>query len=363
MAIETTHEIDQDVAHAFAFKTVNDFISTEMGMLIQLGDRLELFDALEHCGPATSQQFAEEAGINERYGREWLSAMACHRVIDYDDTSKEFSLSPEHAFVLTNKDSPVYLPGIFALAENFWRVLPQIEDAFKNGGGVPMNQYDHSCYCGIERFTRPLFLNYMNDLWIPALDGVAEKLEAGGSVADIGCGNGQSLVHLAQGFPNAKVYGFDIWEPSINAARENLTAAGFTNGRVSAETLDASKGIPGKYDLITTFDVVHDLAFPVELMTEIRKALKPDGTYFVLEVNVYGDLQKNIDHPLGLGAFGYATGIGYCMTTALAQGGVGTGVCMGETKLRQFAKEAGFSSVKRYDFEENAFHVFYEIKP
>jgi 2-polyprenyl-3-methyl-5-hydroxy-6-metoxy-1,4-benzoquinol methylase len=186
-------------------------------------------------------------------------------------------------------------------------------------------------------------------------------LKAGGSAADVGCGNGQALLFLAQGYPNATLVGYDNYPPAIAAANANAKAAGL-DGRVRYEVCDVTQGIPGQFDLITTFDVVHDMPKPRPAMKEIKKALNPDGTYFVLEFNFSGDLQQNIDHPLGIGSFGYSASTNYCMTQALAVGGEGTGTCMGEAKMREFAQEGGFTQFRALNFPQNPFNLFYEIR-
>jgi SAM-dependent methyltransferase len=180
-------------------------------------------------------------------------------------------------------------------------------------------------------------------------------------VADVGCGNGQALIELAKGYPNARLVGLDNYPLAIEAATANAREAGLAD-RVRFELCDVTNGLPGQYDLITSFDVVHDMPRPRPALRQIRQALTPGGTYFVLEFNFYSDLQRNIDHPLGIGAFGYAGSCTYCMTQALAVGGEGTGTCMGEDKLRDLAAEAGFSQVRRLDFPQNPFNLFYELR-
>ena len=207
----------------------------------------------------------------------------------------------------------------------------------------------------------PAFRNNLVQDWIPAMPEVDAKLRAGGSVADIGCGNGQALLFLAKGYPNAQLVGLDNYAPAIEAANANAREAGLAD-RVRYEVCDVTEGIPGTYDLITSFDVVHDMPHPRPAMREIRKALKPGGTYFVLEFNFSGDLQHNIDHPLGIGAFGYSASTNYCMTQALAVGGEGTGTCMGEEKARELATEAGLTQFRRIDFPNNPFNLFYAIQ-
>ena len=359
--MSTNGAIDMDKAGAFAFKVLGDITAAQMGTLSTIADRLGLWKRLAEGGPATSAEFAARAGINERYAREWLSAMACHGYVAYDDATKRFSMSPEQAFVLVDADSPLYLGSLFPMGPPYWRNLDLLTAAFQHGGGVPQEHYGDEFWCGFERFTRTGFRNNLAQDWVPAMPQADAALKAGGSVADVGCGNGQALLFLAQGYPDATLVGYDNYAPAIAAANANAKAAGL-DGRVRYEVCDATKGIPGQYDLITTFDVVHDMPHPRPAMREIRRALKPDGTFFVLEFNFSGDLQANIDHPLGIGAFGYSASVNYCMTQALAVGGEGTGTCMGEAKARDLAAEAGFTHFRRIDFPQNPFNLFYEIR-
>jgi 2-polyprenyl-3-methyl-5-hydroxy-6-metoxy-1,4-benzoquinol methylase len=357
----TTPELDLGKLQSFAFKVVGDVTAQQMGPLSTIGDRLGLFRALTAVGPMTSEEFAVHAQIDERYGREWLAAMACHGYIDYDDTSKRFTLSPEHAMVLANTESPLYLTGLIKMTQPFWANIDQLAEAFRHGGGVPQERYGEHFWCGFEQFTYTFFRNSMVQEWLPSMPAVEARLRAGGRVADIGCGNGQALVILAQAYPQASFVGYDNYAPAIAEANERAKAGGVAD-RVQFEIRDVTQGIPGSYDLITTFDVVHDMPRPRPALKAIKQALKPDGTYFVLEFNFYGDLQRNIDHPLGIGGFGYSVSTNYCMTQALAVGGEGTGTCMGEEKMRELATEAGFTQFRRLDFPANPFNIFYEIR-
>jgi 2-polyprenyl-3-methyl-5-hydroxy-6-metoxy-1,4-benzoquinol methylase len=361
MCAEPAPALDMDAVHAFAFKLIADVTASQMNILTVIADRLNLFDHLAEAGAVTSTEFAERAGINERYAREWLSAMACHGYVAYDDSLQTFSLPPERAFCLVDRDSPFYLGSMFTMAPTQWSNLDLLTEAFRHGGGVPQERFGTEFWCGFERFTRPGFRNNFVQDWIPAMPDVDAKLRAGGTVADIGCGNGQALLYLAQGYPDAQLVGLDNYAPAIEAANANARAAGLAD-RVRYEVCDVTEGIPGTYDLITSFDVVHDMPHPRPAMREISKALKPGGTYFVLEFNFSGDLQQNIDHPLGIGAFGYSASTNYCMTQALAVGGEGTGTCMGEEKARELAAEAGLTHFRRIDFPNNPFNLFYEIR-
>ncbi len=359
--VASAPELDMGKLQSFAFKVVGDVTAQQMGPPSTIGDRLGLFRTLATSGPLTSAEFADSARINERYGREWLSAMACHGYLAYDDATKRFTLPAEHAMVLANPESPLYLTGLVKMAQPFWANIDLLSEAFKHGGGVPQEHYGEHFWCGFEQFTYTFFRNGMVQEWLPAMPQIEARLRAGGSVADVGCGNGQALTILAQAYPQATFVGYDNYAPAIAAANARAQAASVAE-RVRFEVCDVTQGIPGTYDLITTFDVVHDMPRPRPALREIKRALKPDGTYFVLEFNFYGDLQRNIDHPMGIGAFGYSTSTNYCMTQALSVGGEGTGTCMGEEVMRELAGEAGFTQFRRLDFPGNPFNIFYEIR-
>jgi 2-polyprenyl-3-methyl-5-hydroxy-6-metoxy-1,4-benzoquinol methylase len=360
-AILEAPALDSAKAQHLAMKIVGDVTSIGMGTLTVIGDRLGLFDVLAAAGPLTCEAFAVRAGIVERYAREWLSGMACHGYVSYDNATETFFLTPEQEFCLVNQDSPLYLTGIFGVFPDNWRNIDLLTDAFQKGGGVPQERFGPEWSCGFQRFSRTGFVNHLVPDWIPAMPEVVRRLERGGSVADVGCGNGLALIELAKAFPTARLVGFDVHAPAIQAARANAEELGLED-RVRFEVLDVAKGIPGQYDLITCFDVVHDMPFPRQALPKIREALAPGGSFFVLEFNLSDDLQENIDHPFGIGAFGYSASVNYCLTTALAVGGEGTGTCLGERRLRRFAAEAGFSQVTLLDFPQNPFNLIFELK-
>ncbi len=353
--------LDMDAVQHFAFKVVGDVTAQQMGPLSTVGDRLGLFQTLAARGPLTSSEFAEQAHINERYGREWLAAMACHGYVTYDDATKRFRMTPEQAFVLANPESPLALIGMVVMGQPYWANIDLLAEAFRHGGGVPQARFGEHFWCGFERFTYTFFRNSMVQEWLPAMPEVEAKLRGGAAVADVGCGNGQALIILAQAFPQSTFVGYDNYPAAIATANANAQAAG-VGDRVRYEVNDVTQGLPGTYDLITTFDVVHDMPHPRPALSAIKAALNPGGTYFVLEFNVFGDLQQNIDHPLGIGAFAYSASTNYCMTQALAVGGEGTGTCLGEAKMHELATEAGFTHFRRLDFPSNPFNIFYELR-
>lgn len=359
--VTTLPEVDIGKAQALAMKLLSDTTATSMGTLHLIGQRLGLFETLAAAGSVTAGAFAQKAGIQERYALEWLSAMACDGYVTYDDQDQTFSMTPEQVVCLVTPDHPLSARGFVRMYPDLWSNVDRLQEAFVNGGGVHQHEFGEEWMCGLERITGPAFVNNLTRDWIPAMPGVDARLRAGGSVADVGCGNGQALIQVALAYPDAQLYGFDINEPAIAAARANAEAAGVAD-RIRFEVIDASVGLPGTYDLILCCDVVHDLPFPHDTLVAIRKAVAPGGRFFVLEFNFSSDLQENIDHPMGLGAFGYSASVNYCMTMALAVGGIGTGTCMGERKFRELAAAAGFGQVRRLDFPGNPLNVFFEVK-
>ncbi len=361
-----TNQSDFDSAkmEAFVGKVLGDTSAMTVMLMADLGDRLGLFKALADNGPVTSGELAARAGVNERYAQEWLSAMVCAAYVDYDPIGARFTLPPEHALVLAQEDSPVFFGGSHEMLVGTLGVLDQLEQAFREGGGVPQSAYSDHVWCGLERFTGTWFENLLLQEWLPAMPDVQAKLENGAAVADmtgvadVGSGNGRALVKLAQAFPSSSYVGYDVFEPSIAGAMANAEAAGVTD-RVSFKHLDVVGGLPEQYDVITTFDVIHDMANPRGALRAIREGLKPDGTYVMLEINSSDKLEENVGP---IGAMMYSISVLYCMTTSLANDGAGLGACgMPESRVREYCGEAGFSSVRRLPLE-NPFNILYEIK-
>jgi hypothetical protein len=217
----------------FAMKVVGDITAIQMGTLNAVADRLGLFATLAEAGPVTVAEFARKAGIHERYAREWLSAMACHGYLTHDNAAGSFALPPEHAVVLADPDSSLYLTSAFAMAPSYYANVEKLTEAFLHGGGVPQDRFGAEFWCGFERFTRPGYRNNLVQDWIPAMPEAHTRLREGGAAADVGCGNGQALLYLAKGYPNATFVGFDAYAPAIAAATANAHAAGMGGGCAS----------------------------------------------------------------------------------------------------------------------------------
>jgi 2-polyprenyl-3-methyl-5-hydroxy-6-metoxy-1,4-benzoquinol methylase len=260
---------------------------------------------------------------------------------------------------LVHEGGPFFFGGVHEMLPALAGVLDQVIESFRRGGGVPQSAYDVHFWDGGERFTMGWFENLLTQQWIPAMPDVKAKLERGALVADVGCGRGRALIKMAQVFPKSRYVGYDVFQPSVDRATANAKAAGVAD-QVSFHQLDASTGLPEQYDVITTFDVVHDAADPGSLLRSIRAALHPDGTYVCLDINCSNRLEENAG-PLGAMFHGFS--VLYCMTTSLANGGVGLGTLgLHEPKMRELCAEAGLRNVRRVPME-NPFNQLYEVKP
>jgi 2-polyprenyl-3-methyl-5-hydroxy-6-metoxy-1,4-benzoquinol methylase len=355
----TQQTLDQAKVEAFVGKVLADTAGLAVTVMSSIGDRLGLFKNLAEQGPATSEELAARAQVNERYTREWLSAMASAGYIAYDATDRRFTLPPEHVPVLAQESGPVFFGGVQEEMVGLAGPVNLLMQAFRSGGGVPMEAYDSSTWEGVTRFTSGWFENLLVPVWLPAMPEVQTKLERGALVADVGCGQGKALIKLAQTYPQSRYVGYDNFAPSIEQAKANAQAAGMTD-RVRFETRDVSAGLPEQYDIITTFDVVHDAVDPRGMLRAIHQALRPDGRYVCLEINSSDKLEENIGL---LGAFFYSCSMLYCMTTSLAHHGEGLGTTgIPESKMRELCAEAGFGAVRRVPME-NPFNILYEVTP
>ena len=351
----TEAAIDQAKMEAFVGKVLGDTSGLMTTVLAAIGDRLGLFKELAMNGPATSAELAARARVNERYTREWLGGMASAGYLEYAPASGRFSLPPEHAPVLAKEAGPVFFGGVHQEILGVLPVIPRVIEAFRRGGGVPQSAYGDDLYAGIERFTASWFENLLLPVWLPAVPTAQAKLERGCNVADVGCGRGRALIALAQAYPASRYTGFDVHGPTIAQAQANAAAAGVAD-RVTFVQLDAAHGLPESYDLVTTFDVVHDAVDPRALLRAIRAALAADGLYLCLEINCSERLEENAGP---LGALFYGFSVLYCMTSSLAGGGEGLGtVGLPEPTLVTLCQEAGFGSIDRVALE-NPFNSLY----
>jgi SAM-dependent methyltransferase len=353
-----TQSIQTETAADFLGKVFTDLTGLTNTALASIGDRLGLFKDLAAHGPATSRELAARVGANERYAREWLGGMASAGYLTYDPASERFALPPEHAATLADEGGPLFLGGVQQEMLGVLGTLNIVMDAFRSGGGVPPSAFSQDTWDGIERFTNGWFNNLLVQQWLPLMPDVQARLTGGADVADVGCGHGRAMIRLAETFPRSRFAGYDSLAPAIERARANAGAAGVAD-RVRFEARDAAAGLPGQYDVITTFDVVHDAADPVGLLGAIRRALKPDGIFVCLDINCSEKLEENIGPK---GAFFYGASVLLCMTGSLAEHGQGLGTLgLHEAKLRELCAQVGFGAVRQVPID-NPFNNLYEIR-
>jgi SAM-dependent methyltransferase len=343
MSQETTPTVDEAKLNAFVGRMLGDLGALTNSVLVHVGDRLGFYKALTE-GPATPRMLAERTGTSERMVREWLSAQAAQGYVNYDRATHAFWLSPEQAMVFADEDSPVFMAGFFDVAAGLFHDVPKIAHAFKSGRGMPWHEHNGCLFCGTERTFWPAYNHHLIDEWLPALDGVVQKLENGGSIADVGCGHGASTILMAQAFPKAKIYGFDYHPESIEAAREAAAEAG-VGSRITFD-VGAAKDFPAKgFDLVCFFDCLHDMGDPVGAAKHVRQTLAPDGTWMIVEPFAHDKLEDNLNP---VGAIFYAASTVVCTPASMAQEvGLALGAQAGEARLKGVVMEGGFKRVRR----------------
>jgi 2-polyprenyl-3-methyl-5-hydroxy-6-metoxy-1,4-benzoquinol methylase len=343
---------------AFMGKMAGDMGAAMSASLVVLGDRLGLYKALADAGPSTSAGLAAKAGVNERNLREWLAAQAASGYVDYDPAAETFSLNEAQAMVFAHEDGPAFMAGGFGVIAAMFIDEPNVAASFKTGRGVGWHEHCACLFQGTERFFRPGYNANLVSSWIPALEGVADQLKSGATVADVGCGHGASTVLMAKAYPASRFIGFDYHAPSIEHAREVARAEGVAD-RVSFETASA-KDFPGQgYGLVTIFDALHDMGDPVGAAAHIRESLAPDGVFMLVEPNAADDLSGNL-HPFGRMFYSASTMI--CTPASMSQEvGLALGAQAGEARLRKVAEEAGFTRFRRAT--ETLTNMVLELRP
>jgi SAM-dependent methyltransferase len=343
---------------AFVGKMVGDLGAAVSAALVLIGDRLDLYKTLARLGPSTPADLAREAGATERYVREWLSAQAAADYVSYDRAQDRFYLTPEQAMVFADEESPAFMAGGFDLVAAMFRDEPKITDAFRSGAGVGWHEHHVCLFRGTERFFRPGYNANLVSNWIPALEGVEQKLKDGALVADVGCGHGASTILMAKAYPKSRFVGFDYHEGSIERARAAAQEAGVAD-RVEFQVAAAKDFPGGPYDLVCIFDALHDMGDPVGAAAHIRQALKPDGTWLLVEPFAHDELADNLN-PVGRLYYSASTMI--CTPASLSQEvGLGLGAQAGERRLRKVCEEAGFGRFRRAT--ETPFNLVLEVRP
>jgi SAM-dependent methyltransferase len=349
--------IDVDKLMAFVFKAVDDVGATLNTALVVLGDKLGYYTTMVDRA-VTPLELAEATGTGEPYAREWLNAQAAGGYVSYEATSGRYSLPPEQASALTDQSSPAYLPGFFQIALGTVHDLDGVLAAARSHTGLGWHDHHSDVYDGCERFFRTMYNAHLVGEWLPALDGVVDKLARGARVADVGCGHGASTLIMAQAYERSTFTGFDYHEDSIATARQRAVEAGMGD-RVRFESA-ASTAFPGTgYDLITTFDALHDMGDPVGAARHVRDALAPDGTWMVVEP-MAGDTVSDNLNPVGRAYYGFSTLL--CTPSSLAQDvGLALGTQAGPARIRDVVTRAGFTRFA--SVAETPFNRVLEIRP
>lgn len=352
-----THTIDRSKLDALVERAVGDLSAGYGGVMIDLGKKLGLYEAMAGAGPLDSHELARRADCAERYVREWLNAQVAGGYVEYHPESRTYELTPEQAFVLAEPTSPVHIPPAWEVVASLWADEAKTLEAIRTGRGVPWGEHDGRLYCGVAGFYANAYRGSLVSEWLPALERVVEKLKAGGRVADIGCGHGHSTVLMAEAFPNSVFRGFDAHPESVEAARENARAAGVAS-RTSFDVADARSFPAEKFDLICFFDCLHDLGHPVDAAHHAAEALAEDGTVMLVEPFAGDRVEQNINP---VGRLYYAASTTICCPHAISENGSHVlGAQAGEGRLGDIFREAGYTRFRRA--VETPFNLVLEAK-
>ncbi len=351
-------EIDEAKLEQFMGQFVGDLGAAITAPLVLIGDKLGLYKAMADSEPVTPKELAERTDCRERYIREWLCQQAASGYVEYDAATGTFRLPPEQAMALADEDSPAFIPGAFQLVAATIKDEPQIAERFRSGEGFGWHEHHNDLFAGTERFFRPGYLANLVSSWLPALDGVVEKLESGARVADIGCGHGASTILMAKAFPASQFVGSDYHEGSVTAAAAAAERARVAD-RVRLEVASAKDFSGGPYDLVCVFDALHDMGDPAGAARHVREQIADDGTWMVVEPFAGDAIEENLN-PVGRVFYGGSTML--CTPASLSQEvGLALGAQAGEKRLTQVLNEGGFSRVSRV--AETPFNIVLQARP
>ena len=350
--------VDMDKLMTFLGQVIGELGATVNAGLIVVGDKLGLYKAMAGAGAISSSELAQKTGTSERYVREWLNAQAAGGYVTYDAATQKYELPAEQAMALADENSPAFVGGAFELATATLKSIPQIEAAYRSGAGVGWGEHDHGVFTGCERFFRPGYNANLVSTWIPALDGVEEKLRVGARIADIGCGLGASSRLLAESYPRSRVTGFDNHKESIELARKKAKEAGIGD-RLSFDVAPA-QSFPGTgYDLVAVFDSLHDMGDPVGAAKHVKQALAPDGTWLIVEP-IAGDKVEDNLNPVGRAYYAFSNFL--CVPSSLSQNvGLALGAQAGQKRIHDVVTAAGFTRFRKIG--ETPFNLVYEARP
>lgn len=350
-----TQALDPDKAEAFGERMVGAVNDASLVVMTSLGHRTGLFDAMAELAPSTSAAIAQAAELEERYVREWLGAMVTGGVVEYDPAAQTYALPPEHAACLTRAAGPDNLGILASYLPLIAGVEDEVAECFRHGGGVPYSSYPRLQEV-LREDTGAVVDAALIDTTLPLVVGLVDRLHEGIAVADVGCGAGHAINVMALAFPNSRFVGYDLSEQGVEMARGEAERLGLENARFEIRDL-AALDERGAFDLITAFDVIHDQAKPAEVLARIAAALRPGGTFLMVDIAASSHLEDNVDHPLGPTL--YALSTMHCMTVSLASDGAGLGTVWGEQKALEMLGEAGFDPVQVRRIEGDVFNNYY----
>lgn len=350
--------INEAKIETFVGQVVTDMAASMSGVMSNIGHKLGLYQAMTGAGPITPTQLAQKTGTHERYVLEWLNNQAAGGYVTYDPATRTYELPDEHAMVLANPESPVFMAPGFDTISSVWLDEDKVADAFQSGKGIGWHEHHHRLFCGVEAFFRTGYRTHLTSEWIPALEGVDAKLQVGAKVADIGCGHGASTILMAQAYPNSTFVGFDYHDKSVETARQRAEEAGVAD-RAKFEAATA-KNFPGSdYDLVCFMDCLHDMGNPVGAAEHTREVLADDGTVLLVEPFAGINIEDNLNP---VGRYFYAASTAICTPCSLSQEvGLGLGAQAGERRLAQVMAEAGFTRFRRAT--QTPFNLILEVRP
>ncbi|MFG0284232.1 MAG: class I SAM-dependent methyltransferase [Phycisphaerales bacterium JB039] len=354
----TTTAFDQTRAEAFAERLMESLNSSATMLMLSVGHRTRLFDVMADLPPSTSAGIADAAGLSERYVREWLGAMVAAEIVRYDAAAKTYALPAEHAAFLTRAATPNNLAGVAQWIAVLGAVEGEVVQAFGHGNGVPYEAYQRFHDVMAEESAQTV-VAALEDHILPLAPGLAGRLEAGIDVLDVGCGAGLAMIYLAERYPRSRFVGSDFSREAISKARDEAERRELSNVRF--EVADAAKlDYDADFDLVTTFDAVHDQADPARVLANIRRAVRPDGMHLMQDIKACSHVDGNIGHPFG--AFIYTISCMHCMSVSLACGGAGLGAAWGKELALQMLQEAGFAS-EVHELEHDVMNYYYINTP
>jgi SAM-dependent methyltransferase len=352
--------VDEAKLHELLGKAVNEWGAAEGALLTFAGDKLGLFKAMAGAGELTPEELAKKTGTQPRIIKEWLAAQAAGGFVTYNPASGTYTLPEEQAFALIDENSPAYIAGFYQTLVSLFKDQEKIIEAFRTGKGLGWGDHHHYLFEGTERFFKPNYVANLTTSWIPALDGVEDKLRRGGEakVADVGCGHGASTILMAKAYPNSKIIGFDYHRPSIEWARKQAEKEGLKN--ITFEVAGATDYPGDDYDLVTFFDCFHDMGNPTGAARHVLQTLnkKKDGTWMLVEPFANDKVEDNLN-PLGRVFYGASTMI--CVPASLNENGPALGAQAGEERIRELVKSAGFSKFRRAT--QTPFNLIFEARP